>query len=126
MRIRMGRFLTDRKEVTIYMNNSRNWVGLFLLSCIALLAGCSQSPVGSPETKATSTASVSKYEGKLVRLAGGGEESAKVYFVEHGSKRWVQSIDWIKKRGFRWPDDVVEAPRSELDAMPEGAVIPGP
>jgi hypothetical protein len=89
---------------------------------VALLVTCSCGPEGAkgPVTPP------SRYEGKLVRLAGGGEESAKVYFVEHGKKRWVVSIDWIKKQGFRWPDDVLELPRPELDAMPDGQVIQGP
>lgn len=102
--------------------------------CIALLAfcvGCDSTPAqrvadneGHTVSRPPQTSgSRAKYEGRLIRLEGVGEETAKVYFVEGGKRHWVSSIEWIKRRGFKWPEDVQAIPRQELEALPLGPPI---
>lgn len=63
------------------------------------------------------------YEGHLVRRPGSTPEDAKVYVVQNGQRRWVTSVDEIRKLGYKWPGDVKEIPAAELEAIPSGEPI---
>src|SRR3954447_26772773 len=89
------------------------------------LPGCSdrsaKSGTASPETGAT--AIISKWNGKLVRRPGSTSEDAKVYLVRDGQKHWVLSSAWMKRNGYKWPDDVNQISAEDLAQIPTGSVL---
>jgi hypothetical protein len=75
-------------------------------------------------TPVPSRSPASKWEGSLVKRPGGPSvEDGKVYLVRDGKRCWVISADWLKSRGFRFPEDVKVISSEELDAIPLGDVI---
>jgi hypothetical protein len=88
-----------------------------LASLILSLFGCSTAP------PCVSVSAATKYEKKLIRRPGSSPEDGKVYVVRDGRKSWVLSGDWMKKNGYKWPDDVMEIPASDLDSIPLGEPI---
>ena len=100
-------------------------VAALLVSTIGGL-GCSPDVAGSKaETspQQPGPAAASKWEGKLVRRPGTTAEDEKVYFVQNGKRRWVVSGEWIKKQGYKWPDEVKEITASELESIPLGEPV---
>jgi hypothetical protein len=89
----------------------------FLTCLILSLAGCSQAP------PCIVISAASKYDKKLVRRPGSTPEDGKVYVVKDGKKFWVLSGEWMKKNGYKWPDDVMEISASDLDSIPLGPQI---
>ena len=103
--------------------------GILLMSCLACSTPAAkesvvQAQVGEQATASKESDVAAKYEGKLIRLAGTGEETARVYIVKNGAKQWVTSIDWVKRQGFRWPDDVKPISRAEMNLIPDGPLAP--
>ena len=43
--------------------------------------------------------------------------------IRDGQKYWVISREWIKKNGYKWPDDVYQVSAEELERVPLGGVI---
>src|SRR3954463_12854326 len=89
------------------------------------LAGCSDvsSKSGPAGQETGATAIISKWNGKLVRRPGSTSEDAKVYLVRDGQKHWVLSSAWMKRNGYKWPDDVNQISAEELEQIPIGSVI---
>jgi hypothetical protein len=80
-------------------------------------AELSAIPTGSP------IVSGSIYEGRLVRRSGPAPEDEKLYIVQNGVKHWVRDVQWAIEKGYRWPEDVLVIPKSDLDAIPLGERI---
>ncbi len=107
--------------------NPRWFVG-FAVAVICLGSGAAWMTIRQTfyETGAAAAASlpVGKLEGSLARKPGDSSEEQKVYFVEHGRKRWVTTADWIVSKGMKWPSGVGTIEARELDALPLGATLP--
>ena len=94
------------------------------------LVMCGRKPWTSTEEQAASDEKVGRqvfytpFEGYLVRRPGETVEDNKVYFVDHGRKRWVTTADWIIARGMNWPEDVKVITAEELDELLPGPPLP--
>ncbi len=61
-----------------------------------------------------------KEYGQANLIRGIGE--AKVYFIEDGQKRWIETAESFQKRGYDW-SKITEVNKTELDAYSTGAGI---
>ena len=106
-----------------------SYCAVLLTSCLACSTPAAKESAAPDQVGAQASSPgvsevAAKYEGKLIRLAVTGEESARVYIVKNGRKQWVTSIDWIKSQGFKWPDDVKPISREEMNLIPDGPPAP--
>ena len=98
-----------------------------IYSAIAILvvisAGCSKSETRTetPIQNVTVGASVSKWEGKLIRRPGNSGEDGKIYVVQGGIKRWT-SPAWLELHGYKFSDVSLISPE-ELASIPIGEPI---
>jgi hypothetical protein len=60
----------------------------------------------------------------MVKLPAGSGDDGKVYVVQEGKKRWVVNASWFASHNYKFPEDVIEIPASELAAIPVGDPIP--
>lgn len=72
-----------------------------------------------PEGDVLQTA-VSKWQGQLVRRPGSDLEDGKVYLIEGGQKRWVESGEWLKLHNYNIVKDVKVIPAKDLAEIPLG------
>ena len=104
-------------------NRLANVVSMSLLTMA--LAGCSNGPtkIAAAKQETGAAAFIAKWNLKLVRRPGPTPEDGKVYLIRDGQKYWVISREWIKKNGYKWPDDVYQVSAEELERVPLGGVI---
>lgn len=57
-------------------------------------------------------------EGSLIKA----DDDAKVYYLENGERRWIESGEIFLAQGFNWLN-IQTVPRSELNDYPEGQVV---
>jgi len=95
------------------------------LLSLLLLAACSPTTTreNSAQQLGTGQLAASKWEGQLIRRPGDTPEDQKVYLVKSGKKQWVISADWLKRHGYKFPEDVKLVSAEELAAIPQGDAI---
>jgi hypothetical protein len=76
-------------------------------SSVASMGLPSPSPSASPSPSPTPSAGV-RSDGSLVRYAG----DTKVYVIENGQKRWIQTAEDFAKLGYNW-NSVIVVPSTE-------------
>ena len=118
-----------RLHVTTMLNIFRgNFPSIFAMGFSFLLitigTGCSPSSESAPHAPVSRATEGSHYENKMIRRPGAGAEESKVYVVQKGQKRWVVNAAWFGNNGFKFPEDVIEIPVAEFDAIPTGEPIP--
>lgn len=65
-----------------------------------------------------------RYDGRLIRVPGNSPEEQKVFFVHHGKRCWISSMNWILSRGMAANIQVISP--AELRAIPIGPTISTP
>lgn len=64
-----------------------------------------------------------KLPGMLLRSPA-SEFGDRVFYVENGRRHWVRDGVWLRRHGFRWPDDVRDVPPDMLYSFANGSAAP--
>ena len=99
----------------------------FVIVGIAVLcAGCTRRDAESKKLAAFRQEVILRWQGQLVRRAGNTPEDGKVYLIEGGQKRWIDSGQWLTLHGYNIVEDVKVIPSEELAVIPSGQDMEGP
>lgn len=92
---------------------------LLAFTSILLLSACGESVQEAPKSGAAISASVQKYEGKIIRQppANRGKDDGW-YLVKDGKRRWITDSAWLGKNGYQ-VGQVIEINSAEFSAIPE-------
>jgi hypothetical protein len=91
-----------------------------------LCAGCARRDTENKQIDAFRQRVILKWQGQLVRRPGNTPEDGKVYLIEGGQKRWIDSGQWLALHGYNIVADVKVIPSEELAVIPSGEDIEGP